>query len=611
MSFAIDLTSFNRDSDTDLILFSLLCPSNVSVDILRVDNARDTLIQANKVKADLLKDLHGEEKRLIDDWCFLTLLSGTDYTPRLGGYDYRKVYALWRSLKSNPANSDRYIIKRQERAVADSSQVLIEGFVLNAPFFAHVLQGSNVPSSTHSSVQITSNGKSRTIRLSHSDWKCNWNTIQQALFKSVVLHMQRSSSSSLFKCRIYWTDTTGQRQLAGEGSGISARAAEYFACRAAVQPSSSLMAQVARAAMSEEDFQALSNAILAIAEPNDTSTSTSLPEQIDLSISPPGNPKLSQHHLLKMDDNPLLCEELLKGVFWTLPLFAGQIVNARYFYSYSLPPSVISMQRYLQAASQSSGTLRCAITDSASAATDAIITLSRSGFGSDALSPLEFFASAMFGNSANVWQVLSHTPRALLRGLDFPPISVLTGIGKQPSTPNFKSTIPPSLQVSIDDKRPQFRLHLEERSKAILMAPAEDYQHYEHSLAALSSCDSALLFVVDPTHQTPNNEEASYSSSSSLHPRPHVELEPSFVELLEARAPRRIKDYLGSQQHKQTICYAEQSTYHPTHNWRPFSTKRHFHRRSLGRRSFSSTVKGNQHAFRMISAKKLLLRLVK
>jgi hypothetical protein len=339
-------------NDTDMILFSLLSVPELEIDLLRVDGPQKTITKVEEVRKALLKDLHGDSARLILDWSLLTVLCGTDFAPRLGGFDYRKVYAMWRQFKSDPSHSEIYMVK--PLAGGD--------FELNIENFDEILKGSNFVEFHYHRLSIATENKTRTINLSNSDWKCNWNTLKQAFCSDLNFEVQTSklsisTGSHSYLTQIYWTSSKSrERILAAEGTGINPRTSEYFACLSVCRPSSSVMRLHIRSKMSLGDFEMLSAAI----EQASSSGVNANPlnekpklKSVHTFAASSSSPEKRVYALTKgsktIDDCPEACEQLLNSAFWMLNLLSAKFTNCAHFYPFNLVPSVDAMQSYLQA----------------------------------------------------------------------------------------------------------------------------------------------------------------------------------------------------------------------------------------------------------------------
>lgn len=105
-------------SDSDLILFGLQAASYCDLHILKTSDDQ-LLFDCTEMRRELLKKIfcptpihsgklyssnfwsYRHSERMIDDFCFLSLLNGNDYVPRLRGYNYLFSWNEYCQIKSN------------------------------------------------------------------------------------------------------------------------------------------------------------------------------------------------------------------------------------------------------------------------------------------------------------------------------------------------------------------------------------------------------------------------------------------------------------------------------------------------------------------------------
>lgn len=500
----------------------------------------------------LLQGLAGDPERIILDFLFITLLSGSDYTPRLGGYDYRRVYFHWKAFKADPANRDAYILNptSAQRATAGSSPVesilnqgdlsrYMSDISINLQTLDLILQGSNLTSVDKTSLQIQHKTKLRDVNISHSDWKGNWNALRQAFCANLKIESVTTSATSQglgCSCTIYWTDpTTNEKYIAGEGRGINARTAEYFAALSACMPSSTVMSHYIALQIASEDFLRLSEAIISVVDSLDSSFWQEKPRikappadydiphdgHSSLSHSPhaPSEPSPSSNsatatllrnspnlatptenslpnerleketsmelgtshqktspHVFSVDlspkskinaltkdskvlvDHDPACEELLKGVIWTILTFSAEIPNGTQFYPYTRTPTVHALQSYLARAYQHGSDLNFALTAPSTASGDAhptipfspSLTIPARHYSLDAIPPVQWFASVT-GRQSGSTAVLGNAAKRMLQSiplLERPVMPCFVQEEITSSTPRESSKTPRPRQVA-------------------------------------------------------------------------------------------------------------------------------------------------------------------
>lgn len=385
-----------------MLLFALLTSPELSVELLRMDGAQNTVTKVITIREGIINGLKGDSERLVLDWCFLTILCGTDYNPRLGGYDYRKVYSIWRQFKSDPLNSKKFVIQNglpsagldlpltdstlsfipkpsPSSAIDSISSAHLGGsplpylssvaasdlhkyeFRLNLQVFQEILKGSNFVELHFDHLSILSGHKVRDVNISPSDWKCNWNTLKQAFCQDLTfetkvqkINLGDISGGYLYLSQIHWTNAFGDKILAGEGRGVNSRTADYFACVAICMPSSSIMSDHIRHKMSEEDYNRLCQSLLA-AKRMSIATLDSVEDKVHLKMPaaiPSSGRSIKQVYAFTKDSKVIndcddACESLLKGAIWVLSMFQAKIINGSYSFPYNLAPSVDAMQLYL------------------------------------------------------------------------------------------------------------------------------------------------------------------------------------------------------------------------------------------------------------------------
>lgn len=477
------------------------------------------LISTDTMRQLLLQGLSGDPERIILDFLFLTLLSGSDYTPRLGGYDYRRVYFHWRSLRMDPTFANTYILSPTTQQVlpaessshsslplpSDLSHYLRE-VSIDLQALDQILQGSNLTNVDKISLQIQHGTKLRDIRISQSDWKGNWNALRQAFCSNLKIESStlRSANPELgYVCMIQWIDpTTNTRILAGEGTGVNARTAEYFAAIAACMPTSTIMTRYISAHISPEDFVRLSSSIVSVLDSLDPSfwqqkprikstadadlgdsikqdfkhdyshidaespTSPSSNEKIDRSFSSspsaltndplpssiekplphdltstkksisketqdtaPRSPHIFSAHLPSkskiyaltkeskvLEEHDSACEELLRGIVWTILSFSAELPNGTQFYPYTRTPTVGAMQTYISKAHQRGHTIKVSIAAHPSEVLQDSSNLSITArhYACDALPPVQWFV-AVTGRQSGAVSVLGNAAKAILQ----------------------------------------------------------------------------------------------------------------------------------------------------------------------------------------------------
>lgn len=421
-------------SDTDLLLFSLRLPSNFSVDFLRLNDRKRTLISVDAVKEKVLHGLKGDREKNIQDWIFLTLISGTDYTPRLGGFDYPKVYHHWRSVKMNPSNENFHIFEKISSQRGDNgispapkdssssltSQHTIETspwtseYVLNLENLDKILQAANFPSIDREHLQIQTKNKLRDIRISQSDWKGNWNLMRQAFCSTLKIESitePSGASSGEYVTKVYWTDpSTNKRHLAGEGHGVNAKTSEFFSSISCCLPTSSIMTQHISKQMSSNDYDRLSAAIvnLSFTQGSEKTTQQKISENENKNSTPyvfSADEKSRDRIAPFTKDSKVLeehkeaCEEFVKGVFWTFSTISAEIPNGRYFYPYTHTPTVFALQSYIAKAHQHSPTISISIGSHGIEKNEDeiekknVLVIPSTNYCEDAIPPVQFFAT--------------------------------------------------------------------------------------------------------------------------------------------------------------------------------------------------------------------------
>lgn len=511
----------------------------------------------------LLQGLSGDPERIILDFLFLTLLSGSDYTPRLGGYDYRRVYFHWRSLRMDPAYANNYILSPTTQQVlptdassqpsipspSELSQYMSE-LSIDLQSLDQILQGSNLVNVDKVNLQIQHGSKLRDIRISQSDWKGNWNGLRQAFCANLKIESStlRSSNPELgYTCIIQWIDpSNNMRVLAGEGTGVNARTAEYFAAIAACLPTSTIMSRYISQQISSDDFSTLSSSIISVLDSLDPSfwqqkprikpavevepQSPQSPQSIDKqdyshidSASLPSNeeyerPVDSSSHTLKSgphspsSQNPLphdlsspnaanssdsleiparsphvfaahlptktkiyaltkeskvleehdhACQELLRGLIWTILSFSAELPNGTQFYPYTRTPTVGAMQIYLSKLHQQGRTITVSIDANPTEQSTNPLALSINArhYGCDALPPVQWFVSVT-GRQSGAASALGNAAKMILQ-----PIPMLV----RPVTPryteeDFLHAKPPS-QSNYGMRQVLEKMTLEDESK--------------------------------------------------------------------------------------------------------------------------------------------------
>lgn len=103
-------------ADSDLVLFALQASHLGDVDVLKLESAsRGTLFHARAIRAALLSqfplvtDARGQQC-IIDDFCFLALLSGNDFVPKLRGYNFMAAWDAYIKLKGTADHADDFIV---------------------------------------------------------------------------------------------------------------------------------------------------------------------------------------------------------------------------------------------------------------------------------------------------------------------------------------------------------------------------------------------------------------------------------------------------------------------------------------------------------------------
>lgn len=618
------------------MLFGLLArPGAFDIDILRVDALRSTVIRVEKVRELLVDGLKGDSDRLVLDWCWLTLFCGTDYTPRIAGFDYRKVYSLWRAFKSNESNMQSYLLSSTEDTI-DTKLGLnrTTQYGLNTRIFESVLRASNCPAMQSHRLKIASGHKLRDIHISISDWKCNWNALKQAFCKGIqfehtVTHSKDDANPTT--SRIYWIDAnTGEKRLAGEGQGINTRTAEYFSSLQACMPTSSIMDLHIRHTMSPIDFENLSSVISEVA-----SHSMRLDAKLEFSEGLHSSALLSSDSGAKRYDSltkeskaierdPEACMELLKGTFWTLSMLKAEIPNATYYYPYTLAPSIGSMQSFFSELVKSESSLRCHIgtpdeskTEISSEKSFLSLLVPLSPYSSDSLPPLQFFIAVANDNTVSR-QVLSPLANSVISHLKTAPVTktavrVLTPPGRtEQYQPIFKHTFTNNSSLFSQEVEENTRRIFEGSSSLQLPLKSEigKYSakmtgnfpaHGTEALAASSkveelgiyNCSPALMFFNHRFPRTTTSEENTEQlrfleqNKDKIHQWNEQEID--LTKLAEATHP--LIRALTGVKHRRIACFEESLTiFSDKHPYRPFSAMRQQLNR-ISKRSFASSVR--------------------
>lgn len=319
-------------NDSDLILFSLLSESNLHIDFLRIDNSFNaTIYNINMIKQELIKGQYGDLNRIINDFCFLSILSGSDYIPRLYGYSLVRTYWAYRRMKSNPNNENKYLIDLNDSGMTIFSQVVQEVLTDSLSF--------SIPKDKQT-VVIKYKGKEKVIYIFDNEHKSNLNNIKQTFFPHDTINYETKEQviyedSGRFKSEVVLIKPDGTTIPLAEGYGPTKKNSENNAAQNALHHNGFLLQKLIKPKINQEDFDKLLNSL----------NFSDYVEEIDVAI----DQSFSNIETLISKSPSLsnMCYSYIKMVAWTMAYMKGSSINFSSYYNYIVTPSFLELANFI------------------------------------------------------------------------------------------------------------------------------------------------------------------------------------------------------------------------------------------------------------------------
>eukprot|EP01122_Echinamoeba_exundans_P016408 TRINITY_DN8301_c0_g1_i1.p1 TRINITY_DN8301_c0_g1~~TRINITY_DN8301_c0_g1_i1.p1 ORF type:complete len:779 (+),score=98.24 TRINITY_DN8301_c0_g1_i1:135-2471(+) len=329
-------------TDSDLVVsgFRLQILKNVDICVMRMLTRRELqMIDLRQLHTLMFGDLQGDPLMMIDDVTLLSLLSGSDYTPRLLGYSFKKAFLHYRALRQKVANKGKYIIQR----VLNKETGLLEAWRIDTPFFRDAISFADHSTKTFDVVMAKVNGRDKKLVLNRLDPKSNLNTLAASLVKSGQLHYETTSSGlGRSDSSIFLVYPSGKRLLLAKATSSSPRKAEKEASQVALRTEGPFFEQVCRKALDSESLASLKSYISSIENLANAVAGITPQESSDEVASAAGGPtepvsgldKAARRPLTspqielateasRTANEPAVVMEFIRMLVWTLEYYQG------------------------------------------------------------------------------------------------------------------------------------------------------------------------------------------------------------------------------------------------------------------------------------------------
>jgi hypothetical protein len=259
-------------NDSDLVALSLL-EHGKNISFLRVLNMNLThLYNINDIRNSILQNILGDPEKTVEDFVFLALLNGSDYLPKLMGYNFLKAWRYYKYLKSQPQYEQVHIIAAKS----------IDSFVYNLTFLSQILKfcryaegevktfvihGSNnsfrclkIPAENPKAVvnNLLSSFCGQTPLFNDNDWGEHHTTSHRFSCEMFMIKPEKIKDGVSSKVKSVAAVPKDDLILLGSGVGATIKEAHYHACIEALRPSSPLFDNIG-SRMNQEDLQKLIN----------------------------------------------------------------------------------------------------------------------------------------------------------------------------------------------------------------------------------------------------------------------------------------------------------------------------------------------------------------
>lgn len=296
---------------------------------------------------------------MIDDITVLSLLSGSDYLPRVYGFSLKKSILFYRSLRKQPQFADRYIVQR----ITGENPNDAAGWEIDGSLLRDIVAFADQATKTYDTLVLKVNGKDRRLVLSSGDPKSNLNALTASLVKSSKLFYE-STAASLGRTTssVFLEYSSGKRLLLGRSESSSQRLSQREAARAALLLDGPLMTHICSKVLDSESIASLRSYFISAEAASGTDSSTEddeaspLPSthstvNLGLSIAArrPTTTPSSEISLAaaRTANEPALLLEYLRMVVWTLEYYQGVCRGYTDFYHFSGAPSCDVIGRVL------------------------------------------------------------------------------------------------------------------------------------------------------------------------------------------------------------------------------------------------------------------------
>ncbi|KAL0477007.1 RAT1 [Acrasis kona] len=281
--------------DSDLILYGLQSTKFCHLFVSQIDGSKYKKYDCNEIRAQLSQITNcknvEQEERVIDDFCFLALLSGNDYVPKLKGYNFVKSWQEY--LKYKMVHPDEFLVEISNENLKNPQEI---SMTLNQNMLKAIVEANIV-------------GNFRKVSTPKSKSVVNYKNVVNIIFKKCYGKFPRYSVVPGDSVVVHLKYV---HRLIGVGESLSSNSAEINAAQdALLGPSSGLYHLL------NDDF----------------GISESCYKKL---ISCVCNEKESRDKQSPQDQTTQL-NSYLEGILWTLSYLKAQCLNFSFHFPYDSP----------------------------------------------------------------------------------------------------------------------------------------------------------------------------------------------------------------------------------------------------------------------------------
>jgi hypothetical protein len=301
---------------------------------------------------------------MIDDVTVLSLLSGSDYTPRLLGYSFKKALLHYRALRQQVSNKDKYIIQR----IVNKETGLQEAWRFDTQFFRDAISFADHSTKTYDVIMAKVNGRDKKLVLSRLDPKSNLNTLTASLVKSSQLHYENASPNfGRIHSSVFLVYPSGKRLLLAKASAPTMWLADKEASQVALRLDGPFFEQVCRKVLDSESLESLKSYISSIENLANAAAGFTPQSLADEAASDAGvlNEPVSDANIAsrrpltspqielateatRTANEPAVVMEFVRMLVWTLEYYQGTCRDYEDTFHFVGAPSCYSVIRTLQ-----------------------------------------------------------------------------------------------------------------------------------------------------------------------------------------------------------------------------------------------------------------------